>query len=172
LCGEEAIRNVILTTSIWDKIQDEVGHRREKELKDRYWKGMLDLGSTTARFQNTYDSAWAIVEGLVDVDRHSLLLQEEMVDLHRKLSETHAAIALQDQLQRFLKEQNEIISKLQEQVETQENAEIIKKLNKQSEQIRRDLRTTLDQMEQLKIPVSRRLFSLLFSPKKSLHQVS
>jgi hypothetical protein len=170
LCGEEAIRNVILTTSIWDKIQVEVGYRREKELKDRYWKGILDLGSRTARFQNTYDSAWAIVEGLIDVDRHSLLLQEEMVDLHRKLGETQAAITLQD-LRRLLREQNEIISKLQEQAETHENAEIIKKLNTQSDQIQRDLRMTLDQMEQLKVPVSRRLFSFLFS-LKSLHQVS
>lgn len=38
LCGDQASRNVILITTMWDNIEVEVGLRREKELREKFWK--------------------------------------------------------------------------------------------------------------------------------------
>ena len=66
LCEDELDR-VILTTTMWDSSEvDEVtGSRREKELKDIYWKSLLDRGSSVKRFLNDRASAIKILEPIV-----------------------------------------------------------------------------------------------------------
>jgi hypothetical protein len=66
LCGNDASQNVILATTKWDEISEEVGRRRERQLSDTYWKEMLDKGSRMARFTNTRESAWAVVDLIVN----------------------------------------------------------------------------------------------------------
>ncbi|KAL2833776.1 hypothetical protein BDW59DRAFT_156578 [Aspergillus cavernicola] len=48
LCGQEALKNIILATTMWDKVAAEEGARREKELIDtpEFWGWMLGKGST------------------------------------------------------------------------------------------------------------------------------
>ena len=42
----------------------EVGYQRELELKEDYWKDVIDAGGTTARFECTFESAWSILENI------------------------------------------------------------------------------------------------------------
>jgi hypothetical protein len=69
LCGEDAIRNVILATTMWSRVDEDVGTRRENELKQKYWKTMLDNGSTTIRFSDSFESTWDIVDTIIDKSR-------------------------------------------------------------------------------------------------------
>jgi hypothetical protein len=62
LCGKHALGNIILTTTMWDKVDETTGQEREMELKGQYWESMIKLGSTTARYHNTKDSAWEILD--------------------------------------------------------------------------------------------------------------
>ena len=65
LCGKNAFGNIILTTTMWDNIDDATGQEREKELRGLYWKSMIELGSTTVRYRNTRDSACEILGNIL-----------------------------------------------------------------------------------------------------------
>jgi hypothetical protein len=62
LCGQDALKNVILATTKWGDVTREVGLRREQQLAENHWKDMLDSGAKMAQFNNTQESAWAIVD--------------------------------------------------------------------------------------------------------------
>ena len=47
LCGKDALKNVILTTTMWDEVDEETGLAREEQLKNIYWKPMIDCHSHT-----------------------------------------------------------------------------------------------------------------------------
>jgi len=98
LCGTNALRNVILTTTYWDRVSNEVGSRREAQLMSEFWEPMTRQGSRVARFQpSTYESAWDLIDQfdtITDVTnttrRPALKLQTEIVDEGKKLDETSA----------------------------------------------------------------------------------
>ena len=87
LCGTEALKNVVLVTTMWDKVDEEEGINRENELTTRYWKTMIELGCHTSRFYNNNESAMDIVSQFQDA-RCTVLLQKELVDLNLELAET------------------------------------------------------------------------------------
>ena len=62
LCGTNALSKIILVTSFWDQVEEELGKRRETELKEtpEYWGMMMKKGSRIARFQGR-DSALSTV---------------------------------------------------------------------------------------------------------------
>jgi len=146
LCGNEAVKNVTLATTKWSRVFGDEGPRRETQLSETYWKRMLNLGSHMARFTDTPESAWDIVELIIEkkpID--ALLIQEELVDLQRNLPETEAGKTLHSTLK-------ELAQKLEED---QESDETMKRLQAVHEQLR-----------ELKIPLSRRLV-IFFSRKRT-----
>ncbi|KAF9469798.1 P-loop containing nucleoside triphosphate hydrolase protein [Collybia nuda] len=165
LCGDDAIRNVILATTMWSRVKKEIGEKREAELQQEYWKKMLDKGSQTTRFEGTALSAWKIVNIIVAGQRPtSVLLQEEMVDLEKRLSETQAGITLYHELRGLLSLHTDAIRQLREQAVRQNNPTLVEELNKQQEEIEEKIRLTLDQIQEMRIPLSRRI-RLIFSFK-------
>jgi hypothetical protein len=80
LCGQEAMPNVVIATTMWGEVRTENGERREKELKETFWKDLLDEGCRVERFEDTYESAWLIVDRLAMEDRAKMRLTHEMVD--------------------------------------------------------------------------------------------
>jgi hypothetical protein len=59
---KDAYKNVVFVTTMWDQVDEEQGSQHEKELKNKYWRGMINLGATTARFDRTPANAWGIIE--------------------------------------------------------------------------------------------------------------
>ena len=91
LCGSKALKNVILTTTYWDCITEELGSKREAQLKSMFWKPMTSNGAQVARFHpQTYESAWDLIDRFGTADVPALKVQEEMVDQGMKLHETSA----------------------------------------------------------------------------------
>jgi hypothetical protein len=172
LCGDGAIRNVVLTTTMWTKVRPEVGEGRERELQEKYWAGMLSMGSRTMRFGDSFKAAWHIIDQIVGtVDRnHALLLQEELVNLGRRLSETEAGKMLYSQLQQALAKQKEAIRNLCEVAKQEQNEQLADELAAQYEAMQDTLQSTFTQLEKMKIPLGRRLL-MLFSFQKP-HAVS
>ena len=171
LCGDGATKNVILVTTMWDLVHGNEGDRRETQLRERYWKGMLVGGSKVARFKGTYESAWTIVDMIVKKDegpssRPTLLIQEEMVELDRQLGETQAGITLYNTLQKLLAEQQEKIRQIKDEAKTQDNPQLVKELNAQHEAIRKSINDTFEQAQRMKISHLRR-FLAIFKSKKT-----
>ena len=95
ICGENAIKNIALVTTIWDEVPIEIGERHEKEIEERLWGTMREEGAIYERFDNNPASAWNIISKLTNDHRKlTLALQEEMIAERKSLSQTRAAQAL------------------------------------------------------------------------------
>ena len=159
LCGDGAIKNVVLATTMWNKVNSEIGNRREKELRETYWRGMLELGSRMIRFKDSFEAAWDMIDEIVTSENndHALLLQEELVDLGRRLSETEAGKTLYTRLQQVLAEQKETIRKLREEAEADQNEQLAEELTAQYQVAQETLQSTFEQLATMRIPLGRRL---------------
>ena len=167
LCGDQAVKKVVLVTTMWDKSKTnpQTHNQREKELFDIYWKTMMKYGASTARFLNSADSAWNIIAPILKQhETEVLLLQEELVDLKRTLNETQAGKTLYSDLQRLLAEQRDTVRSLAEQAREQRNPQLAQKLEAELKRIQKDFDKTFNEIKRLKIPFGKRLL-LLFSKK-------
>jgi len=159
LCGDDALKNVILVTTKWDDIERGVGRRREQQLSNTYWKKMLSQGSQMARFMNTQESAWEIIDLVLLKDPVNALIQKELIDLQKHLPETEAGKTLRYTLQELLEAQKEMARQLQNDDGTQEDGG----LREREEETTKRLRSTLHQIQELKIPLGRRIVTFLSS---------
>ena len=92
LCGEDAL-DVALVTTKWGEIQKVVGEQREKELKETYWKTMIDHGSQIRRYTDSSDSAWAIVNLICKKKGLPIQVRNELFDLQTHIPQTEAGDA-------------------------------------------------------------------------------
>ena len=168
LCGDQAVKKVVLVTTMWDrgKTDEQTHNQRERDLFDNYWKTMINYGASTARFLNSADSAWKIIDPILKHhETEVLLLQEELVDLKRALNETQAGKTLYSDLQRLLAEQRDTVRILAEQAREQSNPQLAQKLESELKRIQKDFDKTFNEIKRLKIPLGKRL--LLLVSKKS-----
>jgi WD40 repeat protein len=100
LCGDNALPNVVLATSMWDDVPHDVAIKREKELIEQpeWWGHMISKGSRTFRHDNTRESAITLVKEFLQVANPTVVLslQEEMVDGHKTLEQTSAGVQLNE----------------------------------------------------------------------------
>jgi chromosome condensin MukBEF ATPase and DNA-binding subunit MukB len=157
LCGQKAMPNVIIATTMWGEVKRENGERREQELKRDFWKGMVADGCRTERFKDSHDSAWHIIGNLAKKDRAPVLLSHEIVDTHLRLNETQAGIALNKELEKLIKDRKDAARRLRDQVQNQNNELVVQELNKRQAEIEEKINQTADQLRELKIPFTRRV---------------
>ena len=115
LCGRE-FSTIALTTTMWDEVDQAVGEQREKELREIYWKTMIDRGSTVKRFLSTPASAFDVLRPILDRanEIQSVRLQEEVTDLGTKLKETDAGRLLAIQLEELVPKQQKLLAAIRE----------------------------------------------------------
>ena len=121
LCGAEALKNVVLVTTMWDEVDEEEGVNRENELTTRYWKKMIELGCRTSRFNNNTESALDIVSQFQDA-RCTVLLQRELVDFNLQLAKTSAGRTLFSYLVEFVKKIKEVLAQIEAKLRRNKNS--------------------------------------------------
>ncbi|KAL2867705.1 P-loop containing nucleoside triphosphate hydrolase protein [Aspergillus lucknowensis] len=144
LCGQDALKKVILVTTMWDKVPAAEGARREKELIDtpEFWGWMLGKGSSCHRHNNTEASARSIVARLSNHKAPITTdLQRQLVDEHKSLDQTSAGRELQGEL---LKEKEKWARERRE-IEEQMKA-AIKQRDREAEQMMREERDRYTKM--------------------------
>lgn len=106
LCGDSAVRNVILATTKWDDVGEEVGFKNEQKLVSTVWKDMIKHGSTLMRFDPSSESAWTIINLILDKQPVDfLLIQTELVRLDEIVAQTAAGQTLRWTLKELLEQQ-------------------------------------------------------------------
>jgi hypothetical protein len=94
LCGQQAMPNVILATTMWSDVPAATGVRREDELRKGFWRDLVAAGCRIERFENTHESAWGIIGNIVQKNSGiDVLLQQEMgggKTVHKTKAGTHA----------------------------------------------------------------------------------
>ncbi|KAK1223448.1 hypothetical protein PQX77_013687 [Marasmius sp. AFHP31] len=97
LCGERQLRNVLIVTTRWGDVAQNVGVAREKELREKYFQPLLSKGAQMVRHQNnTPAGARQIVENFLSNKKlgrpMALQIQVEIVDNGKRLAETEAGL--------------------------------------------------------------------------------
>jgi hypothetical protein len=90
LCRPPAFKNIVLATTKWNNTREDLGHRREQQLKAKHW-----TVSDILPFDNTFNSAWNLVNHLFEkgpVDA-SLFHQESMSLQNRLAPQAPAGIS-------------------------------------------------------------------------------
>jgi len=169
LCGDNPASKVIFVTTMWGETsvpqggqpQDKAARhdRREKELKENYWKPMLALGARTVRFlQYKENCARDIVKQLVNSpEARATLLQEETVDQNRAIVETEAAKALYSQMQNLLSQHKAALTELQEAARKTDNPQMLADLKKEEARIQSELDKPFADARKLKLSIWRRM---------------
>jgi hypothetical protein len=113
LTGCKGTKNVFLATTMWDRLHPKLdnGSKREEGLKKEYWNVMIHHGARVERFLNTSDSAWSIVDSVVNRSgpKAALLFQKERVDQGKYVEDTSAGEALELELGRLVERQNQTV---------------------------------------------------------------
>jgi len=159
LCGED-FKRVVLTTTMWDEVETDVGDRREEQLRTEYWKAMIERGSSVQRFYQDQKSAFGVLAPIIEEvnSRNALLLQKEVHDLGLQLNQTTAGRTLHSELGelvlRHLKCMERIRSQLKEPTLDQEHLEeLMDDYKKVSEQLQR----ATEDLKKMKISVGDRI---------------
>jgi hypothetical protein len=154
ICGQKAMPNVIMATTKWGEVRNETGKRREDELKETFWKDMLDNGCRAERFEDTYESAWFIINRIPTDDWAKVRLSQEMVERRLELKQTAAGITLNNELKNLIKARRDASRRLRAQAKKQDNALLVQELNKQQVEIDKKITETADELQKLKIPLA------------------
>lgn len=165
LCGDRAIEKVALVTTMWDRVGPALGESRESELLKRYWAQMIDHRATHWRFNNSESSAWdIIIKSVVQKNqtRQVLLLQEELVDLKKRINETKAGKALYAELYSFLEKQQENVRRLEDQAK--QNPMMAQVVQEEKARTQADIDNIFKQLNALKVSFNRK-FVLFFKKK-------
>jgi hypothetical protein len=160
LCGKNALQNVILATTMWDEVDEETGIMEEERMKTKYWNKMLERRSTTGRFTGTYESALQLLQPLIDAAsfkrRNSLLLQQEMVDMGKQLTETSAGRHLFSKAQHIVSQRQHVIERIQiEMRRPVGDRTSLQPLHEEHQKLSQSLESTFEEMRVLKPPVVR-----------------
>ncbi|KAF9352062.1 hypothetical protein BGX26_010041 [Mortierella sp. AD094] len=89
MCGQDALKNVVMLTNRWGQIDEQTACDRERELADTFLKMYLTAGCRLMRYR-TRDDLVRIVTDFLNISPTLLGIQREMVDEHKSTSETSA----------------------------------------------------------------------------------
>ncbi|KAJ5794731.1 hypothetical protein N7457_001330, partial [Penicillium paradoxum] len=177
LCGDDALKKVILATTMWDIVPTAEGDMREKELKENkdFWGYMLSKGSIALRHDNTSSSARDIVQQLA-IHKKPIVtdIQKQLVDQKLPLDQTAAGMGLQSETlkerARWMKERQEFEAELRaakreqdrerEEIMREERdrrAEMIKKADRDMAALRSDMEKLLAQRDEREALLERRM---------------
>ncbi|GAP88263.2 putative p-loop containing nucleoside triphosphate hydrolase protein [Rosellinia necatrix] len=118
LTGENNLKNVILATSMWDKVPIEQGLAREEELKKRFWNVLLALGAKAIRHDGTPESARSIAQTLMANKPFFVRLQKEMGRDNKPLRDTEAGQQVMLELSKLKEEHKRELANMEEMLKS------------------------------------------------------
>lgn len=154
LTGEKNLKNVVLATSMWDKVTEAEGAQREKELKDKFWKLLLTFGAQSMRHDGTAASAKEVALSMLKNEPFYLQLQEEMGKQNLLLKDTKAGskvmeeiLQMKEEHQRELAEMDSMIKSFKSSAD--ENKSVIEALREEYQKQVDALQKTLTEERQM-----------------------
>lgn len=146
LTGERNLKNVVLTTSMWDKDTEGERVNREQELKNKFWNVLIAFGAEYSRHDGTEASAKRIASMLVKNKPFYLQLQEEMGKSNKALKDTAAGKEIMVELSRMKEQHERELAEMKEMLLTtsaEENKAARAALEQHYQKMLRDLERTL-----------------------------
>ena len=143
LCGAEALKNVLLTTTQWSNVDLAEGQAREDSLRDEgLWGGLIVKGATLQKFHGTRESGLSLIHKLVSNTRKPLNIQDQIIKQNMTLLETDAGKYLGEELIAQEKKFKEIMESLRRQCR-----EVIKAKGGEMKAMGDEVRALMDEKE-------------------------
>ncbi|KIM49794.1 hypothetical protein M413DRAFT_59190 [Hebeloma cylindrosporum] len=116
---KHGFQHVIITTTMWDEVDEDLGTNRESELKSKYWQPILER-FTTGRFLHTRQSAFMVLEGFIDTANRdfSRLIQDELSALRQQIGDNTVGMDLFSKVESRVNEQDEVLKRLRIEMKT------------------------------------------------------
>jgi len=174
LCGNDAMARLVLVTTMWDEMEDEVGDERLKELKSTYWKGMISCGSETFKYLNNPRSAKELLRRIADKSseqRRVPVLQREISKWKKELRKTEAGQVLHSRLEQLADQQFRALRRLHADQSKFTDTRTTEELRKEYADLKAHLDETLKEAHVLRQPPMKRAMTQLLEVFKgaSLH---
>lgn len=162
LCGDDALRNVVIVTTMWARTSEEEGHRREQQLRtdSLFFKELLEQGAQMKRHYNTSSTAQEILQLILPNPTVILRIQREIVDEHKSLLHTAAGADLSRELEELRMIHGRSIADLKRDIEEAQEARDRKwhdELEKERAEKEKKLRETQEALERLMEPFSKKM---------------
>ena len=111
LCGKKNLGAVVFGTTRSGKLTPAEFAKLEKQLTSVNLKHFIDRGSIVFKLLPSHESAVQLVQTVLDrVQERVLLIQEEIVDLAKKLPATEAGMELQYTLEEIMQHQKRALA--------------------------------------------------------------
>ena len=166
LSKEYGFRNVVITTTMWDEVDEDLGGAREGELKSKYWEPILGYSTTKRFLKNSRQSAFLVLEGFIDTANvdFSLLLQQELACMREHIGDNTVGLDLLSKVESSVKEQDEVLKRLRIEMKTTMllGGGILQNLLIQYRTITAELAVAVDELQNtVDVPIGKRLSSLI-----------
>jgi hypothetical protein len=145
LTGEKNLKNVVLATSMWDKVSAEQGQAREHELKTKFWNLLLAWEAKAVRYAGTPESARSIAQMLMANKPFFLQLQQEMGKDNKALKDTAAGQQVMIELVKLREEHQKELAEMEALLRNsaEENKLVVEALNEHYQELVKNLERTL-----------------------------
>ena len=120
LCGDDAMSHLMLCTTMWDRVSEDIGHDRFDELCDTSaWEEMISMGASTGMISNVDRNAKKEAEKIMgELIKHAkpveVAIQDEMVKQRKTVAQTGAGKVLSKHLRAAQAEAERKVTELQE----------------------------------------------------------
>lgn len=161
MCGQAAMPDVVLATTMWGETPAPIGAEREGQLRDKYWADMMEKGCTVQRFRDSYESAWRLV-GILPTEGQNIVISREIHDDKKRLNETSAGIRLNEELMKLVAEQRQL---LDEPTQIPGNDVPVEGPGNKTAEIEKKIVDVLAELSTLKIPVRRKIRNFFASSR-------
>jgi len=145
LCGDSTLKNVIIVTNMWGKVEEGVGKAREEELSGIYFKPAIDKGAQLARHHNTAQSSHDVIRHIMKNNPTPLQIQRELVDERKNIKDTAAGAAINEELNVLIRRHENEMNTLREEMR-QALKEKDEETRKELEQETRRISEQMDKM--------------------------
>ena len=118
ICGADSFKNVIIVTTMWDKVTPEEGKQREQELQqsDVLFKPLMDGGAAMVRHEGARESALKIMQWFSDKnDTVVAKIVDELVKEEKNILDTEAGKELQSDLRNVLQKHQKNLQALEDE---------------------------------------------------------
>ena len=115
LCGEIALKNVVIVTNAREGGSQAFSEARERELFTKFFKPALDGGARVVQHRNTLESAHNIIRKITGGHPVALQIQRELVDKRKDIVDTTAGKVINRELNELMRRHHaELVEVLEE----------------------------------------------------------
>ncbi|PPR07679.1 hypothetical protein CVT24_003922 [Panaeolus cyanescens] len=178
LTGQAAANRVVLVTTMWDLARTderrETFTRRQQQLSELYWRDLLAAGARYEAFDNSHEAALRCIKQIFPLYKMPLIpmirpstplqIQDELVNVGKRINETDAGRTLYSSLQDTLDQTRKTLQTLREQAMAADDHEAVSRLERELRVTEAQFQRTFVDLRELEIPWWRKVL-LIVLPK-------